>query len=176
MNPVSTAPKKTTSQTMVKFNIGVISPITEQNSSALMCEVLDAVCSLGFKVSVLAEGDAIGQEACFKCSETYPKNFSMLESMGDNRGVILSKSDVVIFPTAPSRKELSEVVKMGVIPVLPEECGLPNFDSKTETGCAFTFESGNIWSMVAALVRASENRKFSWDWKTVKQNPAEHSI
>ncbi len=176
MNPVSTAPKKTTSQTKVKFNIGVISPITEQNDSALMCEVLDAMCSLKFKVSVLAEGDASGQAACFNCSEKYPKQFSMIESMGDNRGAILAKSDVVIFPTAPSKKELAEVIKSGVVPVMPDGCGLPNFDSKTEEGCAFTFESGNVWSMVAALVRASENRKFSWDWKTVKQNLAEYSI
>ena len=176
MNSVITAPKKIKSQTKVKFNIGVIIPLTEKNESALICETLSAMCSLGFNISILAEGDATGQAACFSCVEKYPKNFSMLESMGDNRAQVLEKSDVVIFPSAPTKSELSAVVSAGAVPVLPEGCGLTNFDSKTEEGCAFTFDSGNIWSLVAAIVRASENRKFSWDWKTVKQNLADYSL
>lgn len=171
MNPVSTAPKKTTTKKTTKFNIGVITPITSNNqSSSLTCEALEAMCSLGFRVSALAEGDAAGQAACFTCAEKYPKSFTMLESVGENRACVINKSDVVLFPSAPSKSELEEVINAGIVPILPEECGLPNFDSKTEEGCAFTFETGNIWSLVAALVRASENRKFSWDWKTIKQN------
>ena len=159
--------------TKTKFRVGVISPITETQGSALLFTALEAVCSLGFNVAVLAEGDESARNLCFECSERFARNFTMLESIPDNKAKILNKSDVVIFSTCPSSKELKEVISAGVVPVLPEECGLENFDAQAESGCAFTFESGNIWSLVAALVRASENKKFSWDWRTIKQNLAE---
>ena len=170
MSEVSTAPQKNTKKTKTKFNIGVITPLLADNDSFITCKALEAACSLGFNVSVLAEGDEGGQKACFSCAEQYPKKFSILENMGENRKNILEKSDVVIFSHMPSRKELTEISDLGVVPILPEEAEVPNFDSKSETGCAFTYDPQNIWTLVAALVRASENRKFSWDWKTIKQN------
>lgn len=177
MNPASIASTVTKkSPTKTKFRIGVLTPITKQNNSDFMKEVFEAMCSLGFSVSVLAEGDSDGQSLCFNNAEKYPRQFSILESVGDSRNQILSKSDVVFFPVAPSKLEIKEVIAAGVVPILPEGCGLDNFDSKTEEGSAFTFQPGNIWSLVAAVVRASENRKFSWDWKTIKQNLAEVHI
>ncbi len=163
----------TKKSTKIKFNIGVVSAITEAGDSTLLCTVLEAMCSLGFSVEVLAEGDTSAQERCFKCAEKFPRKFSMLESLADNYTKIIKKSDVIIFPTRPEKKELESVLAEGVVPVLPEGCGLENFDAQKETGSAFTFEEGNIWSLVAALVRASENRKFSWDWKMIQQHLAE---
>ncbi len=156
--------------TKTKFRVGVISSIQEKKGASLLCSALEAMCSLGFTVQALAEGDSSAQKLCFEYAEKFPRKFSMLESLPDNRMKVLDKSDVVIFATAPTKEELKEVVSAGVIPVLPEGCGLANFDAKAESGCAFTFESENIWSLVAALVRASENRKFSWDWRTIQQN------
>ncbi len=166
----TTSSALTKKSTKTKFRVGVVSAITETGDSTLLCSALEAMCSLGFNVSVLAEGDALAQKLCFEYAEKFPRKFSMLESMPDNRVKILEKADVIVFATSPTKKELKEIIAAGVIPVLPEGCGLDNFDAQKETGCAFTFEEGNIWSLVAALVRASENRKFSWDWKTVKQN------
>lgn len=167
MATTSSAPTKT------KFQVGVISPIIETEGSSVLYPALEAMCSLGFTVSVLAEGDESAQNLCFECSKKFPRKFSMLESLPDNRVRILAKSDVVIFTTCPEKNELRDVISAGVIPVLPEGCGFENFDAQSESGCAFTFEKGNIWSLVAALVRASENRRFSWDWRTLQQNLSE---
>ena len=168
MSPTKTAPTKKSIK--IKFNIGVVSAITELGNSSLLCTAMEAMCALGFGVAVLAEGDASAQELCFKCAENFPKQFSMLESLSDNHLAILKKSDVIVFAARPEKKELKAVLAAGVVPVLPEGCGLENFDAQKETGSAFTFEENNIWSLVAALVRASENRKFSWDWKMVQQH------
>jgi glycogen synthase len=159
--------------TKTKFRIGVFTPITQEKASDVLCTALEAMCSLGFSVSVLAEGDESAQNFCFQCAEKFPKHFSMLESLPDNKLKIVSKSDVVVFPTCPEKEELNYIIEAGVIPVLPEGCGISNFDAQAETGAAFTFEEGNIWSLVAALVRASENKRFSWDWKTIRENLAD---
>jgi len=171
MTTTRTAPTKKATKT--KFNIGVVSAITESGNSALLCAAMEAMCALGFGVEVLAEGDVSAQDLCFKCAENFPQQFSMLESLSGNHEKILKKADVIVFPARPEKKELEAVLEAGVIPVLPEGCGLANFDAQKETGSAFTFEEDNIWSLVAALVRASENRKFSWDWKMIQQNLSE---
>lgn len=173
MTVASSVPIKKSIKT--KFRVGVVTAITKPNGSELLFSALEAMCSLGFNVDVLAEGDETARKLCFDCSEKFARKFSMLESLPNNRVKILEKSDVVIFPACPTKKELQEVVATGVVPVLPEGCGLENFDAQAETGCAFTFEPENVWSLVAALVRASENRKFSWDWRTIKQNLAEQA-
>lgn len=170
MTVATSTPAKKSTKT--KFRVGVVSAITKSNGSGLLFTALEAMCSLGFTVSVLAEGDETACKLCFDCSEKFSRTFAMLESVPTNRVKILEQSDVVIFPTCPSKKELQDVIAAGVVPVLPEGCGLENFDAQAETGCAFTFEPENVWSLVAALVRASENKKFSWDWKTIKQNLA----
>lgn len=168
MTSASVAPVK--KGTKVKFKVGVLTPITKDGGIDILCTALEAMCSLGFSVSVLAEGDASAQNLCFDCAEKFPRKFSMLESLPDNKLKIASKSDVIVFAVPPKQEDLNFVLKAGIVPVLPEGCGLDNFDAQLETGCAFTFEEGNIWSLVAALVRASENRRFSWDWKTIRQN------
>jgi glycogen synthase len=159
--------------TKTRFRIGVLTPITKDGGADMLCTAMEAMCSLGFGVSVLAEGDESAQNICFDCAEKFPRVFSMLESLPDNKMKIVSKSDVVVFVTCPEKEELEFVIQSGTIPVLPEGCGLSNFDAQAETGCAFTFEEENLWSLVAALIRASENKRFSWDWKTVQQNLAD---
>lgn len=159
--------------TKTKFRIGVLTPITKEGGADILCTAMEAMCSLGFQVSVLAEGDESAQNLCFDCAEKFPRVFSMLESLPDNKVKIVSKSDVVVFVTRPEKEELDFVIQSGAVPVLPEGCGLSNFDAQSEMGSAFTFEMGNLWSLVAALIRASENRRFSWDWKTIQQNLAD---
>ena len=171
MTATSLAPIKKSTKT--KFRIGVVSAMTESEDAALLCSALEAMCSLGFIVSVLAEGDESARKLCFEYAEKFPRNFSILESLPTNKTEILEKSDVIIFPVRPSKDELEAIISAGVVPVLPEGCGLENFDAQKESGGAFTFQEGNLWSLVAALVRASENRRFSWDWKTIKQNLVE---
>lgn len=129
-----------------------------------------AACEMGLSMIVLAEGDQEGQRNCFELSEKYTKNFSLRESVAENRDAILAQSDVVLFVTEPTREQLQLAVAAGCVPVMPTGGVLENFDAQSESGEAFTFESGNLWSLVAAMVRASENRKFSWDWKTLQKN------
>ncbi|MBT6832115.1 hypothetical protein HOA64_03620 [bacterium] len=154
----------------MKFTVGSVSPLTSGACVAQFYSVAEAMCELGFRVFVLAEGDSNAQRCCFDLLEKYPENFEILESVPASRTKILNESDVVFFPAQPDKKMFQEIISQKIVPVLPEECGVVNFDAQRETGEGFTFESGKIWSMVAALIRASENKKFSYDWKNIQKN------
>ncbi len=161
--------KKNKSQVKI-IHIGAISSTSSKENSAIFCQGLEAMCELGFQVSVLAEGNEETQKCCFKLLEKYPQNFEVLESVEQNRQDILEKSNAIIFTEKPAKKDLAEVIAKNIVPILPEGNGLKDFDLKNETGEAFTFREGNIWSFVSALVRAGENYKFPYDWNTIKSN------
>ncbi len=152
------------------IHIGAVSSVKSRENSAIYCQALEAMCELGFRVSVIAEGNSETQECCFKLLEKYPEQFEVLESLDTNKQKILNNADAVIFAENPAKKVLAEVVANNVVPILPEGNGLNDFDLKNETGEAFTFKEGSIWLFVSAIVRANESFKFPYDWKTIKHN------
>ena len=152
------------------IHIGAIVPVKSRENSEIFCQGLEAMCEFGFSVSVLAEGNEETQKCCFELLEKYPQQFKVLENIDKNKQEILNTVDAVIFTENPAKKVLAEVIANNIVAVLPEGNGLKDFDLKSERGEAFTFREGNIWSFVSALVRAGENFKFPYDWKTIKHN------
>jgi len=131
---------------------------------------------MGFRVIILAEGDTESQKLCFDLMQQYPGRFEVLESLAKNRKKIIESADVLGFSGCPSQEVKSLLVEKGIVPVLPEGCGFENYNAQTESGTGFTFESGNVWQMIAAVLRASENKKFAYDWKNLKRNIREMEI
>ncbi len=158
------------------LHVGVICPLNEKNNSAFILRGLEALCELGMKVSVLAEGDSTAQKTCFDLSEKYPHQFEILESVPRNRNKILKEVDTVLFASKPDWKTIQEMAKHEIVLIVPEGSGLQNFNAQTEQGNAFTFHQDNFWEFVAAIVRASENFQFSYDWKNIKANVKELAL
>lgn len=53
------------------------------------------------------------------------------------------------------------------VPIVPCNDILEDFDPVAEKGGAFTFDPKNKWTLIDALVRARENRRFPYDWKNI---------
>ncbi len=177
MTELSLSPSTfTKGKALHSFTVGMILPLTEKQGADFFLRSVEAMCGLGFQVFVLAEGDGDSQKVCFELLEKFPHQFHVLESVAKNRSHILHVSDVLLFPVLPSKKMLKEVVKQGIVPVLPEEASFHDFDPQNEKGNAFTFSPGNFWEFLAAVIRASENRKFEYDWENIKKNLAETTL
>lgn len=152
------------------IHIGAITSVNDKHNAEMFCKSLEAMCELGFSVSVMAEGNSETQQCCFELLEKYPQQFEVLESMEKNKQEILDTVDAVIFAENPAKKVLAEVIERNVVAIIPEGNGLSDFNLKSEKGEAFTYREGNIWSFISAIVRAGENFKFPYDWKTIKHN------
>lgn len=131
---------------------------------------VEALCELGIPVLALAEGDAESQKICFELSKAYPTMFTLLESVNRNRSTILKQSEVLVFPSAPSDALLKEIIEAEIVPVMPKRKGFENFDPQAEKGNAFLYEEGNFWKFLSAILRASENFKFEYDWENLKKS------
>jgi hypothetical protein len=167
-----------TSQTTAKniLHVGIICPMNEKNNSDYLLRGFEAMCELGLKVSVLAEGDSAAQKKCFELSEKYPTQFEILESVSRNKNRILKEVDAVIFTAKPTWKMVEEMAKQEIVAIVPEGSGLQNFNAQTEEGNAFTFDPNSFWEFIAAIVRASENFQFTYDWKNIKRNVKELAL
>ena len=152
------------------FHVGSLLPITEKNNSKMFFMVAEAICELGYQISVLAEGDANAQKKCMELHEKYPTQFEILESVPKNHPKILNHVDVIIFPSEPTKELLKIIMKKGIVPIMPKIKGFEDFNPQKESGNAFLFQKNNFWEFLACLVRASENHKFSYDWQNLQKS------
>jgi glycogen synthase len=147
-----------------------VSSLTKRNYSDHIFQAIEAMCEMNFLVSVIAEGDEAAQEHCFKLVEKYPNNFTIHEATDKNRLNLMQKAHVVLIPNKPKKSLKEEVISHKIIPILPENCGFENFNAQQEKGTGFTFQKGNFWQMLCAVMKASENQKFTYDWKVLQKN------
>ena len=171
-----TASMASTKPAQTKLHMGVISPITEKNRSDFLLQGFEAMCELGLEVSVLAEGDNASQKKCFELSEKYPEQFHIFEAVPRNKTRLLKEVEVMVFTSKPDWKTVTAMAKNGIVSIVPEGSGLQNFNAQTEQGNAFTFEPNSFWGFISAIIRASENAQFEYDWKNIKRNIKELAL
>jgi glycogen synthase len=166
----------TSPKAQTKLHMGIICPMTKKNHSDFLLQGFEAMCELGLQVSVLAEGDEDAQKKCFELSEQYPEQFHILESVPRNKNRLLREVDVMVFSSKPDWKTVKEMAKNEIVSIVPEGSGLQNFNAQTEQGNAFTFAPESFWGFASAIVRASENFQFQYDWKNIKTNVRELAL
>jgi glycogen synthase len=153
-----------------EFHIMTVAPLTKRNASDHIFQALEAMCEMNFLVSVIAEGDEEAQEQCFELVEKYPQNFAIHEATDQNRHSLYKDAHVVLIPTKPNKQLRAEIIKHKIVPILPHNSGFEDFNAQKEHGHGFTFQKGNFWQMLCAVMRASENQKFKYDWKVLQKN------
>jgi hypothetical protein len=76
--------------------------------------------------------------------------------------------DVVVIAADRTEQTLDYVKKYKAVPVINEvSMNFSEYNPLKETGNAFVYEKNSAWHMLAAVLRASETFKFSYDWKNL---------
>lgn len=160
-----------------------ISLITEVNLASVetLVAACEGICELGFRIKVMPKGDQTWQEACFDLAQKYPDNFLVYEAVASNQELALGKSQVLLCTEVPAAADLKLAQKKGLIVMLPwPACevhkDLSNFDAQQESGNCFLYTPEHTWDLVANMVRAFENYKFSYDWSQLKKRWKEAKV
>lgn len=78
--------------------------------------------------------------------------------------------DVVVIGSDRTDQALDYVKKYKAVPIVYEESRIfADFNPIEEVGNAFVYAENSSWHMLAAVVRANETYKFSYDWKSLKE-------
>lgn len=84
---------------------------------------------------------------------------------------LLPACDAVYFHgRKPSREKIEKAFKSGVVPIAKTATYgiVHDFDPVKEHGNSFTFDKETPWHIFAAIIRATETYKFSYDWKNIQ--------
>lgn len=140
----------------VKLRIPQLIVDARQASSKLLKELVPACQSLNARIHVLGK-NVSGLHASFSLENA-------LEAA--DMWLVLGEELPMEFPV---------LVEQGIVPIFlnglhPEA---KDYDPVEERGNAFLFNSLEVWPVYHALVRATENFAFSYDWGNLKRSGKE---
>lgn len=153
--------------------LGITTELTEANGFQLLENILPGIENLGIQVAIRGVGTAKYQQLILDFAEKNPGKVTILEDDEENLRKIYAASDAVIFFTNNKETELEvhNALSYASVPIAPALTNvLDDYNPNQESGNAFIFQENNVWSAYEALVRANENYRFPYDWKTICKN------
>lgn len=147
-------------------------PLTEKNNLTLLQDIIRGLMEQDLVLAVTGIGTQKYQDFFTELAKEFPKRVAIVSDNDGNKRKIYAASDIFL-ATANSeecKEELEKAMSYGVIPISPENELVLDYDGSKEIGNAFVYKENSPWSLFAALIRAMENFKFPYDWKTIQEN------
>lgn len=144
--------------------------LTDKNGAMIVKDVLEGILMLDLQLLVLWVGSETYQKTFAEFAEKYPDKMRILINDEQSRRKIYAASNITLIFNNNSQNamELKNALAYGVIPVVKNDPILKDYNPVTESGNAFLYFEDNLWLFYAALVRALENFKFSYDWQNLE--------
>ncbi len=153
--------------------LGITTELTDNNGFELLEDLLAGIENLDIQLAIKGVGTAKFQQLIVDFADKHQGKVTVLEDNEDNLRKLYAAADAVVFFTLnkETEQEIANALSYGVVPIAPALKGvLDDYNPNQESGNAFIFKEGSIWSAYEALVRANENYRFPYDWKTICKN------
>lgn len=147
--------------------------LTEANGGALIDSLLPGILELPVCIVVRAKGGKRFGERIMALQKTNRHRIGMMPDDDTEMRKMLAGSDMSLFACAHDDGELELALRYGCVPISANREPLEDYDPVQETGNAFLYESPTVWQTFAALVRALETFRFTFDWKTIQRHAME---
>lgn len=147
-------------------------PLTEKNNLVMLQDVIQGIMEQDTVLVVTGIGTQKYQDFFTELSKEHPKRIAIVSENDGNKRKIYAASDIFLSTgnSEECREELDKAMCYGVIPISPENELVLDYDGAKEIGNAFVYIENSPWSFFASLIRAMENFKFPYDWKTIQEN------
>lgn len=94
-----------------------------------------------------------------------------LVSLPANVHLFFGAADVLVLPAQSNDALVAACFRYGLVPVVQDDQTLVrDYDPVSEEGNAFSYQQNTIWSIFAALIRALETHRLSYDWQRIQRN------
>lgn len=148
-----------------KITIGYLGGFEKKEEISIILESLPLYRENNLQFICLETNHKEFETSYKKYAEKYPENIHTTK----DPEMILKKCDAILFADTSSI-HLESALKKQIIPIISETNTFQNFNAQKETGNAFLYTKGSFWNCVSAILRASLNYEFSYDWSLVKKN------
>ena len=160
-----------------EFLLGIVAPLTEKNGGETFENLLNGLEVLPIKIAVRGIGTAKFQKLLADFAEKNPEKITVVPD--DEIGVrkLLAAADATIFFADGAENELlaRAARSYAALPIAPKSFShlIDDYNPNQESGTGFLFPEKNAWSAFAAIVRALENYRFPYDFKTIQKSAIE---
>lgn len=155
--------------------VAVTYPLTDKNHVSLLVEMMNGLLEQAAQLVVSGIGTEKFQKYFTEIAEKYPKKVIILPESVENKRKIYAAADMLLVSSesVECAEEVQNAMAYGVIPIMPPQAFAEDYDPVQEKGNAFFYTKGSAWSFFASLIRALENFRFPYDWKTIQVNAME---
>lgn len=147
-------------------------PLTEKNNLDMLQEVINGLLEQNVNIALTGIGSEKFQNFFEKIAKENPQRIAIVSDNDGNKRKVYAASDIFLSTCiqAECLEEMQKALSYGVIPITPPCDIVSDYDGSQESGNAFVYNEKSPWSFFACLIRALENFKFPYDWKTIQQN------
>lgn len=145
-------------------------PLTEKNNLEMLQDVIQGILEQDVVLVVTGIGTKKFQDFFNKLAEEDPKRVAIISDNDGNKRKIYAASDIYLATanTEECKEEIEKAMNYGVVPVCPENELVSDYNGIKEEGDAFVFDGNSPWSFFASFIRAMENFRFPYDWRTIQ--------
>ncbi|MFH0821040.1 MAG: hypothetical protein V1908_04670 [Candidatus Peregrinibacteria bacterium] len=150
-------------------------PLTDKNQVGLILDVMNGMIEQPVQLVIAGIGTEKFQKAFTDLAEKHSKKVAILPDDMENKRKMYAAADMLLASSdsADCEDECKNAMTYGVIPVMPSTTFAEDYDPVRERGNAFFYPKSSAWGFFAAFVRALENFRFPYDWKTIQVNAME---
>ncbi|MFH0838515.1 MAG: hypothetical protein V1880_04595 [Patescibacteria group bacterium] len=147
-------------------------PLTEKNNLGILQDIIQGILEQDVMLAVTGIGTEKYQNFFNELAKEHPKRISIVSDNDGNKRKIYAASDIFLATAATEecKEEIEKAMNYGVIPICPANELVADYDGAREEGNAFVYKENSPWSFFASLIRAMENFKFPYDWRTIQQS------
>lgn len=146
-------------------------PLTEEMNIEMLKDVMGGVLEQEIILVVSGIGNQKYQDFFTQLTKKYPEKIIIISDSESNKRRIYAASDIFLATSLEEAclKEMETAMNYGVIPITPPNELVQEYDGIKEQGNAFLYKEKSPWAFFAALVRALENFKFPYDWRSIQK-------
>lgn len=143
--------------------VGIMVNPKNKKELLLLEQLVVACSSLAMQLVVIAQ-----KSDCKVSKESSAKHMVPTEA---NMHLFFGAADILVLPSIMDDAVVAACFRYGLVPVVYDEQSLVrDYDPISEEGNAFTYSEHSIWAIFAALVRALETHRLSYDWQRIERN------
>jgi len=154
--------------------LGIVVELSDKNHAEVFLQIVEGLMTLGVCLAVRALGSKKFQTKLGQLAEIYAEKIALIPDGDAELRQILASSDVVLFfGQGEENEELALAsLRYASLPIAPASFQhiVQSYNPNQESGNGFLYDDNNPWAAFAAVVRAVENFKFPYDWKTLQRS------
>ncbi len=143
--------------------VGIVAQALSKKDIGMLEQLVEASGSLGMQLVIIAD-----KQSCQVAKKGTIKHMLPTEA---HMHLFFGAADILVVPTVVDDAMVAACFRYGLVPVVHNDQSLVrDYDPISEEGNAFTYTEYSVWAIFAALVRALETHRLSYDWQRIERN------